>query len=252
MRYLWIAIFVLAACDRKDSETSARELQAECVRAEADAPQNAWICGEDRTLECDSHQGANIDSIFVVEADATLSCSAADYTVNDPGPFLAGEHAIAVTRASDGAVCESTLTVEDTAPPEVTGETIALWPPNHKLHTIAARDCAVAEDLCDPDVDVEFTYVTSDEPVNANGDGNSDPDLIFGCDEVQVRSERQGGSNGRVYTFGWRAVDDAGNEATGECWAVVAHDQSGREAIDDGEHYRIDGAGECAPAAREL
>jgi len=51
---------------------------------------------------------------------------------------------------------------------------------------------------------------------------------------VQLRSERQGGSNGRVYKLGWKATDDSGNETEGKCVVVVPHDQSGREAIDDG------------------
>jgi hypothetical protein len=234
------AVF-FTACSDDQTETSVRELQAECVRAETDAPANAWICGEERTVECNTHDGATVDSIYVVEADAMLSCTAADFSVSDPGPFPAGEHEITVARINAGDVCTSTLIVEDSEPPAVTSQTLALWPPNHKMRSIAVEDCAIPEDACDGDVEVEFTYATSDEPVNDNGDGNSEPDIIFGCDTIQVRSERMGGSNGRVYTFGWRAIDDAGNETTGECFANVPHDQSGSGATDDGEAYRIDG-----------
>jgi len=75
--------------------------------------------------------------------------------------------------------------------------------------------------------------------VNDTGDGNTEPDIILGCDEVQLRSERRGPSNGRVYRLGWRAADDAGNETEGECVVTVPHDQSGREAIDDGPAYQL-------------
>jgi hypothetical protein len=56
---------------------------------------------------------------------------------------------------------------------------------------------------------------------------------------VQLRSERQGGSNGRVYTLGWTAVDDSGNETDGECVVSVPHDQGGEEAVDDGPAYEV-------------
>jgi hypothetical protein len=233
------------ACDQTDTETVARRLEAECVRAEADAPAGAWICGEALTLECDAHDGANTEDIYVIEADQSLSCEQDDFVVSDAGPFLAGEHLITVSRVSSGEVCSSTLTVVDTTPPVVNAQTLALWPPNHKMHRIDAEACALAQDICDSDVEVHFTYATSDESVDDNGDGNTDPDVIFGCDAIEVRAERQGGSNGRVYTFGWRAIDDAGNETTGECYAVIAHDQSGDDAIDDGEAYRLDDGGSC-------
>jgi hypothetical protein len=247
MRRIVFGALLLAACGEQDTTTAPPlALAAECTRDLASAPADAWICGEDRTLECDTHDGADIASIYVVEPRTELSCFASDYSVSDPGPFPAGEHTIVVTRLSNNETCTSELHVEDTIAPAVQSRELTLWPPNHKFHTISADDCAPATDVCDDDVSVEFTYAASDEPVNANGDGNSEPDIVFSdCGNVEIRSERQGGSNGRVYTFGWRAADDAGNETVGECWVTVVHDQSGRESIDDGENYRIDAPAGC-------
>ncbi|MGB5524786.1 MAG: hypothetical protein WBM96_19605, partial [Polyangiales bacterium] len=55
-------------------------------------------------------------------------------------------------------------------------------------------------------------------------------------DRVQLRSERQGGGNGRTYRLGWTAVDDAGNVTIeGECVVRVPHDQSGKDVEDTDE-----------------
>ena len=83
------------------------------------------------------------------------------------------------------------------------------------------------KDRCDgEDLEVTFLYAISDEPVNDKGDGNTEPDIILECDRVQLRAERQGPSNGRVYRLGWTAVDEAGNapEEIEECIVVVPHD----------------------------
>ncbi len=129
------------------------------------------------------------------------------------------------------------LDIVDTEPPGPIEEPTELWPPNHEFHTISGEDCA--QDACDGGLTVTFHSASSDEPVNDVGDGNTEPDIILECDRVQLRSERQGGSNGRAYTLAWTAVDDSGNETEGECIVTVPHDQSGREAIDDGPAYEV-------------
>ena len=67
------------------------------------------------------------------------------------------------------------ITVEDTTPPEIT-LTLSMpnvWPPNHKMALVAAG--ISASDICDPDP-VLTVEVTSNEPVNGIGDGNTEPD----------------------------------------------------------------------------
>lgn len=246
MRRIVFGALLLAACSEQDTTTERRELTAECARDRATLPSDAWVCGEERTLECDSHQGADLDFIYVIEPRTELSCFGTDYELNNTGPFAEGDHQIEVTRLSNGDTCTSELHVVDTTVPEVSPQNVPLWPPNHKFHTISTDACAPATDICDDDVDVEFTYIASDEPVNATGDGNSDPDVIFdNCDEIQIRAERRGNSDGRFYTLGWRAIDNSGNETTGECWVTISHDQSGRPPIDSGTAYRVDAPAEC-------
>ncbi|HEY6877332.1 MAG TPA: hypothetical protein VI299_04900 [Polyangiales bacterium] len=128
----------------------------------------------------------------------------------------------------------------------LTPRVMTLWPPNHKLHTISVEDCVGVYDACDPEVTAEFIWGSSDEPVDSIGDGHHEPDIIFeGCDRVQLRSERQGPKDGRVYKLGVRAVDGAGNVTLGACTVVVDHDQRGVLGADSGESYRVtlDGTG---------
>jgi len=96
-------------------------------------------------------------------------------------------------------------------------------------------------DACDGELRGEFLWASSDEPVDDKGDGNQEPDIVLAddCQSIELRAERQGPGDGRVYTLGVRVVDGSGNEAEGECRVTVDHDQSGTPAVDSGEAYRL-------------
>jgi hypothetical protein len=127
------------------------------------------------------------------------------------------------------------------AAPVITSDGLTLWPPNHKLHELGVADCATAVDACGEELNGEFLWGSSDEPINDIGDGNHEPDILFSpdCESVALRSERQGPRDGRVYKLGVRFIDAAGNQTDGECTVVVDHDQRGVVASDSGEAYRI-------------
>ncbi len=124
-------------------------------------------------------------------------------------------------------------------------EPISLWPPNHDFWTVTPEDCGFSEACGTDHLDVVFLSATSDEPVNGRGDGNTEPDIILDCDSAQLRAERQGPGDGRVYTLHWRATDDARNRTEGQCIVTVPHDQSGRQAGDDGPAYTVEPDEEC-------
>jgi hypothetical protein len=103
----------------------------------------------------------------------------------------------------------------------------SLWPPNHKLVPIQAT--VVATDNC-PDVSFALTSLASDEPENAQGDGNTAPDILdamLGTPDLafQLRSERQGNGDGRVYTATYTAVDGSDNETAAADVVLVPHSQ---------------------------
>jgi hypothetical protein len=149
---------------------------------------------------------------------------------------------------NDGAVDSDPdtviITVQDTTPPEIilSDEQIVLWPPNHKYRTIEIAECCVISvtDICDADVDMDdvvITSVSSDEPENdpGTGDGNTLNDIIIKDSQtVDLRAERQGNGNGRVYTINFEVTDDSGNTGTESCTIWVPHDQDGHPVIDDG------------------
>lgn len=51
---------------------------------------------------------------------------------------------------------------------------------------------------------------------------------------VDVRAERAGNGNGRVYTIHYTVTDDANNTTDHTCSVGVPHSQNGSPAVDDG------------------
>jgi hypothetical protein len=70
----------------------------------------------------------------------------------------------------------------------------------------------------------------SDEPDNGLGDGDTSGDIqnaVFGTDDrvFQLRSERQGKGDGRVYTAAYQAEDDSGNASQEQATVEVPKSQ---------------------------
>lgn len=111
-----------------------------------------------------------------------------------------------------------------------------LWPPNHKLETIAILN------VTDPDNDpvgIKITAITQDEPVNGLGDGDTAPDGFgVGTTQAQLRAERSGTGNGRVYAISFMADDGKGGTCTGQVAVGAPHDMGkGKVPVDDGQNY---------------
>ena len=119
-----------------------------------------------------------------------------------------------------------TVTVQDTTPPtivSITGSWVNIWPPNHKMVNVTLT--VVATDLVDPAPTSHIVSVTSNEADNANGDGDTTPDIIItGPLTVQLRAERDGGTSGtaRIYTITIATSDSSGNTAHGTATVSVS------------------------------
>jgi len=132
----------------------------------------------------------------------------------------------------------------DITPPEVSvsGKPIVLWPPNHEYHIIEISDFVLSvNDLVDLDCgieDVVITSVSSDEPENIKGMGDSNTlndIVIVNSQTVKLRAERQGKGNGRVYTINFEVKDASGNTVHSSFKVWVPHNKkSGSITIDDG------------------
>jgi hypothetical protein len=124
-----------------------------------------------------------------------------------------------------------------------------LWPPNHRMVDVSILG------VTDPDGDavtVTITGITQDEPVNGTGDGDTGPDGAgVGSSTAQVRAERSGVGNGRVYEVSFTADDGKGGTCDGSVKVGVPHDQGkGKVPIDDGQAYNSLAAGK--PIALEF
>ena len=118
------------------------------------------------------------------------------------------------------------------------GPATVLWPPNHKLHTYSLADCAGIT-MCPNGqqgaLDGTITQITVDEDIDVGhgGDGHTTnyDARIVDATHFELRSERQGGGDGRVYTVYY--TDSAGN--AGSCQFMVPHNQGPFEgAVDSG------------------
>lgn len=224
LRLLTIAALVTACGgDGGDSPSTARPAALTATCADDTTPEDAWRCDTREVVECDCAAEAPEATLYVEHA----ACDPDALVVDAPDACTPGTYTIEVQSEGE-PVCEATLEVVDTTPPVVRTRPVELWPPNHKLHAVTPADCAEVVDACDANVRLTFTWVYADEPANAQGDGNTEPDIVdAGCGSVMLRAERQGGGDGRVYQLGVRAEDDAGNVSDDVCVVYVPHDQGG-------------------------
>ena len=114
--------------------------------------------------------------------------------------------------------------------------TSTLWPPNHKISTVSVQ--GVIDPNNDP-VTIKINAITQDEPVNGLGDGDTAPDGFgVGTSQAQLRRERSGTGNGRVYALWFQADDGHGGTCSGSVRVGVPHDQGpGGAPIDNGQNY---------------
>jgi hypothetical protein len=143
--------------------------------------------------------------------------------------------------AGNSSTAVRPLQVVDTQPPVLHTSQIEMWPPNHKMRSFTLADCVSVTETCDTTLDVNaagsISSIFSDEPedMNGNGDGHTLDDIVItGASSFELRSERSGTGNGRVYGVNFTLTDASGNPSSGTCYFTVPHDQSGAPAINDG------------------
>ncbi|MEZ4868247.1 MAG: choice-of-anchor Q domain-containing protein [Caldilineaceae bacterium] len=135
------------------------------------------------------------------------------------------------TQRPQGAGCEiGSIEIINAAPDcsAVVATPASLWPPNHKFQPITLSGAT------DPDGDslrLTVTGVMQDEPVDAS---EADARIMGGG--VEVRAERNGSGNGRVYHIAFTADDGFGNACSGTVQVGVPHAKNST-AIDDGPLY---------------
>ncbi|MBI5024264.1 MAG: VCBS repeat-containing protein [Candidatus Omnitrophica bacterium] len=103
-----------------------------------------------------------------------------------------------------------------------------LWPPDHTMRTVT-----IQANAADSSGQVTLSAsVTSSEPPEADGDGNTIFDFTTpvidqstGVITLQLRAERQGQGDGRTYTILITATDGSGNSSSAVVEAMAPHDR---------------------------
>jgi hypothetical protein len=193
--------------------------------------------GEDVTVEQESPAGtqvtlngnamddADTELDYVWSANGTIIGNEANLTCT----FSLGTHVLTLNATDDsGNTGTDTVTVivVDTTPPEIMVSVTpdSLWPPNHKYALVEAT--VTAQDVGDPSPTITFVSITSNEPDNGKGDGNTINDIVIVDDYTfEFREERSGISEGRVYTITYQATDASGNSAQASATVTVNHNQ---------------------------
>jgi len=156
---------------------------------------------------------------------------------------------VAKDAAGNTSNCSISITVVDTEPPVITlsKDKTTKWPPNHKHFEIMIDDYILSvTDNC-PGVSIEdviIDEISSDEPQNSTGDGNTIDDILMGndCKTVKLLAERQGSGNGRVYSVNLAVVDAHGNIGTALITAEIPKSNGKKEVtINDGPVYAVNG-----------
>ena len=144
-----------------------------------------------------------------------------DEDFNPPGYYSPDAY-----RASDHDPVIVGLALCDEIPPtlDVSLTPNTLWPPNHKYVSVQAKVFAADNSGLEPEI--ELVSVTSNEPDNGPGDGNTINDIIIIDDfNFKLRAERSGSGSGRIYTITYEATDVCGNITAASATVTVSHDQ---------------------------
>lgn len=142
---------------------------------------------------------------------------------------------LAVTDDDSGTGRDSLRVTVLNRPPSCAGaapSVASLWPPQHTFAQVGVVG------LSDPEGDalaVTVTSIRQDEPVHDPGSGNFGPDAAgVGTDTAQLRAERSGTGDGRVYHVGFVVNDGHGGSCEGVVTVGVPHDSRGTEPVDQG------------------
>jgi len=153
--------------------------------------------------------------------------------------FALGSHTIILVATDSVGQADSDdvqIDIVDTTLPEIVSISITpdvLWPPNHKMVEVAPI-IETNDNCCGSDVTVSLISVQMNEGETENTfDPTYDMNLENGFigddtqrmeDKIYLRAERNGKSDGRIYTLTYEVADCAGNTSTASVTVTVPHD----------------------------
>ncbi len=189
-----------------------------------------WVNNDVTVTFTASDSGSGVaDTYYTVDGGAQQQGTSVVITAE-------GKHTISYWSVDKAGNIESPHTVvvqiDKTDPTlNVVLDKTTLGPPNHQLITVHAA--VNADDSLSGIASVVLTSITSNEPDNGLGDGDTSNDIqgaqIGTLDtEFMLRAERSGKGSGRIYTITYTAVDQVGNKTTRSVTVKVPNNQSGK------------------------
>ncbi len=143
----------------------------------------------------------NADEPDLIDYDMTFKQDAQD-AIYVPDAYRSSDHDPVINGLS---VCDE---IAPTLEVSVTPDT--LWPANHKYVEVKAT--VIVADNFDPNPAVTLLSVTSNEPDDGLGDGDTATDSVILDDfTFDLRAERSATGDGRIYTITYQATDACGN-----------------------------------------
>lgn len=187
----------------------------------------AITCPPPAIAECTANGHATVDPGAATASDV---CSAATVTSPGSASYPLGTTTVQYTAtdlSGNHSVCATTVTVQDTTPPEgfSTGAP-PLSPPDHGYRIVNLADCNISVvDACGgtlpPSIhQAQINCVTSDEPDDAPGsaDGATRNDIVvIDAQTVKLRAEQHSNRDGRLYNIYFKIEDAQGNRINGVC-----------------------------------
>jgi uncharacterized repeat protein (TIGR01451 family) len=179
------------------------------------------ICGgsgASRSVSFPTLAGGDTATVTLV---ALVSCPVPDGTVITSSATVSAD-----TPDSNPSNNGATASVVASNPPPKIGtvsvDRPVLWPPNHEMVNVAVD--YIVTDNCGP---VACTLaVSSNEPVNGQGDGNTSTDWqVIDAHHVRVRAERSGKGDGRIYGIGITCTDSSNASSAAHATVVVPKSQ---------------------------
>jgi hypothetical protein len=166
-----------------------------------------------------------LDHMLLNGAMASLLRDQGIAHVNASFPDSFGSDTSITARSSDHDPVVAHFCTDATAPAlsvHLTRNT--LWPPRHQYVTVEAT--VIVSDNADPGVTATLVSVTSNEPDEGLGDGDTANDIVILDDHTfDLRAERSGRGAGRVYTITYQARDACGNTNLASATVSVSHDR---------------------------
>ena len=199
------------------------------------------ICPTDISVSNDPDE---CGAVVTYEEPSGESCGTVTCDHPSGSFFPVGETTVTCTSTA-GPSCSFKITVNDEQAPSIATANHTLWSPDHTYSTFNVSDLVTSvSDNCDADLginSVNIVSVYSDEPDDHTADGSTINDILIApdCKSVQLRAERKGNANGRVYVITLKVTDTSGNVSTVTAKVSVPNSQSGPVAIDDGPSFTI-------------